>query len=96
MIASILLATSLIVVCGLALILSMYAGMITDECSVARRCSESLINASYLATWGGIGAAVLITLAGMGVSAHNRSIMLIWRRWAGRSSSLPSPRVVCC
>lgn len=77
-IAASLLAVLLLLACGLGLIYSMFAGMATDVCSSAHRCSDNLINAAYLVAWGGIGAAVLTTLVGMSVSARRRNRMLTW------------------
>lgn len=77
-IAAILLAVSLVLVCGFGLILSMYAGMITDKCAGARHCSDGLIYAAYLVSWGGMGAALLTTVAGMVRSALTRTTMLVW------------------
>lgn len=77
-IAASLLAVFLLLACGLGLIYSMFAGMATDVCSSAHRCSDNLINGAYLVAWGGIGAAVLTTLVGMSVSARRRSRMLTW------------------
>ncbi|WP_133055669.1 hypothetical protein [Mycolicibacter engbaekii] len=83
-IAAILLAVLLMLACGFGVILSMYAGMITDKCSGARHCSDSLIYAAYLVTWGGIGAALLVTLIGMVRSGLSRRTMIGWpaRGWA--------------
>lgn len=78
MIAAILLAVLLMLACGFGLILSMYAGMITDKCAGARHCSDSLIYAAYLVTWGGMGAALLTTVAGMGANARTGRTLLSW------------------
>ncbi|WP_125079558.1 hypothetical protein [Mycobacterium sp. P7213] len=77
-IAATLLAVLLLLTCGLGLIYSMFAGMATDVCSSNHPCHDGLINGAYLVAWGGIGAAVLLTLAGMGVSVRRRSRMVVW------------------
>ncbi|OBG38684.1 hypothetical protein A5671_17715 [Mycolicibacter heraklionensis] len=77
-IAATLLAVLLLLTCGLGLIYSMFAGMATDVCSSSHRCDYNLINGAYLVAWGGIGAAVLTTLAGMGVAARRGSRMVVW------------------
>ncbi|KAA1430917.1 hypothetical protein [Mycolicibacter arupensis] len=72
------LAILLLPACGFGLIYSMFAGMATDVCSSTRQCSDSMIGGAYLVAWGGMAAALLLTVVGLGVSARRRSRMVIW------------------
>ncbi|WP_152665441.1 hypothetical protein, partial [Mycobacterium sp. UM_Kg1] len=57
-----LLAVLLLVACGLGWVYSMFAGMVTTQCSAAHQCSGGLISAAYLVSWGGMAVAIVTTL----------------------------------
>lgn len=73
-------AVLLLLACGLAFVYSMFAGMATDVCSGTARCSDGLIGAAYAVAWGGIAAAALVTLVGMGRGAPTGPDLSSWPR----------------
>lgn len=76
---TVLLGVLLVGACGLGFLFSLFAGMATDVCSGnPDRCNFDLVNGAYLAAWGGIGLALLITLAGVIVAAMKKRVMVIW------------------
>jgi hypothetical protein len=67
-------------VAGLAalgsLAFSLFFAMATDSCD--KQCDYHALNAAYLVTWGGVGAAVLIGAAGVIVAVVRGWKMWIW------------------
>jgi hypothetical protein len=55
---------------------SLFFAMATDSCG--EQCDYPALNAAYLVTWGGVGAAVLIGAAGVIVAAVRGWKMWIW------------------
>ncbi|ORV66748.1 hypothetical protein AWC09_19390 [Mycolicibacter hiberniae] len=78
MIGASLLAVLLLLACGLGWVYSMFAGMVTTQCTDAHQCSDSLIGAAYLVSWGGMAVAIVTTLVGMSYCARTRRTMLTW------------------
>jgi hypothetical protein len=72
------LSVLLLVLCGLALVMSMFAAMGMDSCGINHECSATLIGLAYACAWGGIGTAVLVALVGVLVSAVKRKTMFGW------------------
>jgi hypothetical protein len=53
--------------------------MATDGCGgTPERCDYGLIDTSYVLTWGGIAAALLIAVVGLAVAPARRTPMFIW------------------
>jgi len=63
----------------IATVHSGFAVMATDGCGgTPERCDYGLINTSYVITWGGIAAALLIAVIGIAIAAAKRTPMYIW------------------
>ena len=73
------LLVTLLLACAAGFVYSGFAVMATDGCGgTPERCDYGLINTSYVLTWGGIAAALLIAVFGLAVAAARRTPMFIW------------------
>lgn len=68
----------LVVLCGVALVVSMFAVMGLDSCGTTHQCNAATIALAYACAWGGIGASVLVALVGVLVAARKRTTMFGW------------------
>ena len=55
---------------------SFFFVMATDSCN--EHCAYDALNAAYIVTWGGVGAAVVLAVAGVIVAAVRGWLMWIW------------------
>lgn len=73
------LLVTLLLACAGGSVYSGFAVMATDGCGgTPERCDYGLINTSYVLTWGGIAAALLIAVVGLAVAAAKRTPMFVW------------------
>jgi hypothetical protein len=72
-----LLSVVLLLSCGVAVVVSMFAAMGTDSCS-SQRCSATMIGLAYAVAWGGVIASILVAAIGVLVSAVKRKTMFGW------------------
>jgi hypothetical protein len=74
------LTSILSVVAGLAAFgtvgFSFFFVMAADSCD--EHCAYDALNAAYIVTWGGVGLAVLLAVAGVIVAAVRGWLMWIW------------------
>ena len=57
---------------------SFFFVMATDSCGGSHQCNFDALGAAYLATWGGIGVAILVGAVGIIVAAVRHRLMWIW------------------
>jgi hypothetical protein len=55
---------------------SFFFVMAADSCN--EHCAYDALNGAYIVTWGGVGLAVLIAVAGVIVAAVRGRLMWIW------------------
>jgi hypothetical protein len=56
---------------------SLFFTMATDPCG-PDNCNTAAISWAYLVTWGGIGVAGVIAIAGTAIAAKRRRVMWVW------------------
>ena len=76
-VASVVLSV-LVVAAGLAsLAISPFFVMATDACG-HNDCRDSLVTWAYAVTWGGLGLAAIVAVAGMVIAARRKTAMWVW------------------
>jgi hypothetical protein len=61
---------------GLSFFYSLFFAMVTDACSTS--CNTAPLGWAYVVTWGGLGLATVITIAGLTTASRRGRIMWIW------------------
>jgi hypothetical protein len=61
---------------ALSITYSFLFAMATDSCS--DNCDTSALNWAYVVTWGGVGLAAIVAVAGIIIAAGRKRVMWVW------------------
>jgi uncharacterized BrkB/YihY/UPF0761 family membrane protein len=76
-VASVVLTALAMLATAGSLFFSPFFVMATDSCG-HDDCRDSLVTWAYAVTWGGVGVAAVVAVAGMIVAARRRTAMWVW------------------
>ena len=62
---------------ALSITYSFVFAMATDACA-GRTCDTSALDWAYVVTWGGVGLAAIIAVAGVILAAARKRVMWVW------------------
>lgn len=75
--ASVVASVLAVLTAAASLFISPFFAMTTDACGHAN-CRDPLVMWAYAVTWGGVGLAAVVGVAGMITAARRRTVMWIW------------------